>query len=157
MTLTRPWCCSMISFTSVSPVTIDGHEYVDGGIGSSHGICLEAARHDGFKRFFMVLTRERGFRMEPSSFLSTEKYRIAYAKHPAVYEAIERRPVAYNALLDEISELEAAGDAYVFYPDEMPVSFVTTDHAQLCHAYELGTQQCAREFPAWMAWLNKVR
>lgn len=136
------------------PTDVDGRLYVDGGMGSSHGICLDAARADGFERFFVVRTRPRAFRMEPRSFATTKTYRIAYAKHPRVFEALEERPAAYNALLDELDELEASGAAYVFCPDEMPVTYKTTDYEQLCYAYELGLQQCQRELPQWLTWLE---
>ena len=38
------------------PTTIDGRTYMDGGMGTSWGICLDAARRDGFERFFIVRT-----------------------------------------------------------------------------------------------------
>ena len=42
--------------------TIDGEDYVDGGLGS--GIALEPAIEDGYERF-VVLDAERGFRLNP--------------------------------------------------------------------------------------------
>lgn len=53
--------CSYPLFTPVTMV--DGEACVDGGMGDSHGICLDAARRDGFDRFFVVRTQPRAYRM----------------------------------------------------------------------------------------------
>lgn len=138
----------------ISEVEVDGRLYVDGGMGSSHGICLDAARADGFERFFVVRTQPRDFRMKQLSVAKAETYKIAYAKHPKVYEALKARPDEYNKLLDELDELRADGSAYVFCPDTMPISYKTVDYDKLCTAYEKGLQQCEGEFPLWKAWLD---
>ena len=42
------------------PTTIDGHTYMDGGMGDSWGILLNAARADGYERFCIIRTQPRG-------------------------------------------------------------------------------------------------
>ena len=49
------------------PTTIEGRTYMDGGMGTSWGICLEAARRDGVERFFIVRTPQRRYRKKPLS------------------------------------------------------------------------------------------
>lgn len=146
--------CSYPLFTPATE--IDGHKYVDGGMGTSHGICLNAARADGFRRFFVVRTQPRQYRMKPLATAKLDAYRIAYAKHPAVLDALRARPDAYNALLDELDSLQAEGVAYVFCPDAMPITYKTTNYGKLCEAYELGRVQCARELPIWREWLTSI-
>ncbi len=144
--------CAYPLFTS--EVEIDGRSYVDGGMGSSHGICLDAARADGFERFFIVRTQPRDYRMKPLSTVKRDIYSAAYTKYPKVYEALEQRPGLYNALLDEIEHLRTEGAAYVFCPDTMPISYKTMDYGKLCDAYEQGLRQCEAELPVWKAWLS---
>lgn len=143
--------CSYPLFTPATEV--DGQRYIDGGMGTSHGICLDAARADGFSRFFIVCTQPRGYRKGPLGLAKREAYRVAYRRYPKVVEALEARPAAYDRLLDEIDGLERDGVAYVFHPDTMPITYKTVDYDALCRAYDLGTAQCARELPSWKQWL----
>ncbi len=143
--------CSYPVFTP--PVTVDGRAYIDGGMGTSHGVCLEAAKADGFERFFIVRTRERGFRLKPLTLAKRALYRLCYAPYPKVYEALLARPALYNAQLDEIDELERQGVAYQFCPSEMPVSYMTKSTAKLKAAYAAGLAQARGEVGRWRAWL----
>lgn len=143
--------CSYPLFTPATE--IDGHRYIDGGVGSSHGICLDAALRDGFRRFLVVRTQERDYRMPPLSALKRDAYAVAYAKHPKALAALEGRPDEYNLLLDRLEDLRQMGSAYVFCPETMPITYKTTDYAMLCEAYERGLSQCDRELPRLRAWL----
>ena len=145
--------CAYPLFTE--SIEIDGHRYIDGGMGTSHDICLDAAIADGFKRFFIVRTQPRDYRMQPMGAAKHEAYKVAYHNHKVVLDAMEARPAEYNKLIERIAKLDEEGTAYVFYPDTMPVTFKTIDYDQLCHAYELGLDQCQRELPAWRQWLER--
>lgn len=144
--------CSYPLFTQAT--VIDGQRYIDGGMGRSYGICLQAAMQDGYERFFIVRTQPRDYRMPELSLEKKSAYRVAYAKYPKVVRALEERPDAYNQLLNQLESLRASGTAYVFCPDSMPVTYRTTDYDALCNAYRLGSAQCNRELPAWKEWLN---
>ena len=139
------------------PTTIDGRTYMDGGMGTSWGICLDAARRDGFTRFFIVRTQPRGYRKKPLGALVQAVFRTAFRAHPLVAERTIERPSRYNALCDEIERLERAGAACVFYSDEMPVDNKETNWERLCASYETGYAQAQREVGAWEAWLAKGR
>ena len=143
--------CSYPVFTP--EVRIDGCTYIDGGMGSSHGVCLEAARRDGFERFFIVRTRPRGFRLSELNAGKKLLYKVAYAGHHEAYQALLDRPDLYNAQLDEIDRLEREGKAYQFCPTEMPVTYTTGDAAKLKVAYEMGLEQSRDELPRWKEWL----
>jgi len=135
------------------PVVLDGHTYYDGGIGDSWGLPLAQAKRDGYKKFFIVRTQERGYRKSPG-------------KHPRLMRAIipRRRILAermlmrwrfYNEILDEIDALECAGKAIVFCPEHMTVKNSTTDKALLEASYAAGYAQAQRELPGWRSFLLK--
>ena len=139
----------------VNPAEVDGRFYADGGMGDSHDICIDAAMRDGFKRLFVVCTQPKGYRMPQVHEAKRLTYKVAYAKYPKLYDAILARPTEYNKLLDRLDELESKGVAYVFRPDEMPISYDTTDYEKLEAAYEAGVRQCTRDLPKWIDGLNR--
>ena len=136
------------------PTVVEGRTYMDGGIGSSWGIPLEAAKRDGYERFFIVRTQEKGYRKSPIGGAGKLLFRSAFRKYPAVWQKTIERPQHYNELCDEIEELERSGAAYVFYPDQMTLSNRTTDLDQLQAAYDAGYAQAQRELDAWLKWLS---
>ena len=135
-------------------IEIDGHICLDGGMGSSWGIPLQAAINDGFTRFFIVRTQERTYRKKPLHPLVAQLFTIAFKQQPAVAHATIDRWQHYNALLDQIETLEAQQNAYVFYPEKMTLSNKTVDYDQLVSAYELGRKQATRELDAWTTWIQ---
>ena len=135
------------------PTVIDGRTYMDGGLGDNWGILLDAARRDGFERFFIVRSRPRGYRKKPFGTATKALFRAAFRKHPLVAERSIERWQPYNELCDEIERLEQAGAACVFYPETMEVSSRTTDRAKLQEAYDRGYAQAQREVEGWEAWL----
>lgn len=136
------------------PTTIDGRTYMDGGLGISWGISLDAAIRDGYERFFIVRTQPRGYRKEPIGKATDNMFKLAFREHPYVWRQTVERPAYYNELCDQIEKLEASGAAYVFYPDEMPVENRTTDHELLQASYEAGYAQIQRELPRLQEWLG---
>lgn len=134
------------------PVSIDGRVYVDGALGPSAGIPIDAARADGYERFVVVLTQERGFVKPPAR---GEWYlRRHFRRYPAVPEALAARPARYNAVREELWDLEASGQAYLFVPEHMPVGNGERDVARLRASHEAGLAQARREIPAIRAFLG---
>lgn len=135
-------------------IEIDGRTCLDGGMGSSWGIPLQAARNDGFERFFIVRTQEKTYRKKPLNPLVAQLFKTVFKKQPAVAQATINRWRHYNALSDHIKALEAQGKAYVFYPETMTLSNKTVDYEQLEAAYDQGRAQTQRELDAWISWLQ---
>ena len=129
------------------PVVVDGHTYVDGALGDTGGIPIDAARAEGFEKFLVVLSQERGYLRRPVG--HGRFYRRHFRAFPAVADAIATRHVRYNATREEIFDLEREGRAMVFVPDRMPVTNGERDVARLRAAHELGLAQARREIPAW--------
>ncbi|WP_302849027.1 patatin-like phospholipase family protein [Serinicoccus kebangsaanensis] len=128
------------------PVTIDGRVYVDGALGPSAGIPVDAARRDGFDRFLVVLTQERGYRKAPQRGLGY--LRRHFRRFPAVVDALAARSARYNAAREELWALQESGQAYLFVPERMPVGNGERDIAKLRASHEAGLAQARREIPA---------
>ena len=136
------------------PTTIDGRTYMDGGMGDSWGILLNAARADGYERFCIIRTQPRGYRKRPMSRAAQALFRAAFRAHPIVAERTIARWQPYNELCDEIEHLEEAAAAWVFYPDIMDVTNKTTDYDALVRSYETGLVQAQRDIASLLEWLG---
>ena len=132
------------------PTEYRNHTYVDGGLGG--GIALDIAKQDGFKKFFVVLTREKGYRKQPIKFKRTIK--AYYRKYPRVAKAMLNRHLIYNSTLDELESLEREGKAFLVYPDTMPVSNREINFDKLSESYKMGYAQGKRDLPNWRSFLG---
>lgn len=130
------------------PPKIGEARYYDGGLGEGAGFLLPKAKRDGFDRFLIVRTRPREYRKGPSKGLTSAFTNIALWGRPYVTKALRDRWSRYNALCDEIEELEKADSAYVFYANKMAVSSGETDLAKLEASYADGYAQAQAELPA---------
>ena len=128
------------------PVHIGDRVYVDGALGPSGGIPLDAAQADGFDRFLVVLTQKRDYVKKPVG--QEWFYRRHFREYPAVADALRRRSDAYNATREELFALERAGKAYLFVPEVMPIGNGERDLARLRTTFRLGADQARRELPA---------
>lgn len=133
------------------PTYYDGHYYVDGGLGG--GIAYDIAKKDGMQKFFVVLSRQKGYRKQPVKYKGAIK--AYYRKFPIVTEALLNRHVIYNRTLDELEELESEGKACLVYPEIMPVSNREVNYHKLAESYRLGYQQGRRDFSKWLEFLSK--
>lgn len=132
------------------PTQYRNHTYVDGGLGG--GIALDIAKQDGYKNFFVILTREKGYRKEPIKFKRT--ITAYYRKYPQVAKAMLTRHLVYNKTLDELEALEREGKAFLVYPDTMPVSNREINFDRLSESYTLGYTQGKRDLPNWKTFLG---
>ncbi|GGB32755.1 alpha-beta hydrolase esterase [Flexivirga endophytica] len=128
------------------PVKLDGHLYVDGALGTSGGIALDAAQADGFDKFVVVLTQPRSYVKTPEG--KDWFFKTYYRRYPAVAEAMRTRATRYNRTREELFELEKAGKAYVFAPEIEPVSNGERRLPVLEASYRAGYDQAQRELPA---------
>jgi len=135
------------------PVTIDGRQYLDGALGPSGGIPLDAAEAAGFQRFFVVLTRERAYRKRAEA--PKAVFDVWWRNHARVRDALNNRPGVYNAMRERIFELEARGQALVFAPaTKPPATSNTVDVTKLRACYDLGRAQAEADVPRWKEWLG---
>ena len=132
---------------------VDGVPYVDGALGTSGGILIQAAKDAGYSGFLVVLTRPRDYIKPPEK--RQRALRRILRKTPNVVDAMVARPGIYNAARAEVKRLEAAGDAYVFYPEHMGVESTELNVDKLKANYAVGQEQLAREWPAMREFLTQ--
>lgn len=124
---------------------IDGVPYLDGALGPSGGIPLEAALADGYDRFFAVLTHPRGYVKPPMA--RPRMWRALLRRYPAVAEALLTRHIRYNATMHRLYALEKAGRAFLYFPeDESPVSSTERRFDVLRDSLARGTSQAQRDW-----------
>ncbi|MFT3875809.1 MAG: patatin family protein [Propioniciclava sp.] len=134
------------------PVTIDGETYVDGALCTTGGIAIDAAREAGYRRFFVVLTQERGYRKKPPS--NPWFFRRHFRETPAVADALNDRWQRYNATREELFDLESSGEAYLFVPETMAIGNGERSVPRLLAAHARGLNQATRELPRWREFLG---
>jgi predicted patatin/cPLA2 family phospholipase len=134
-------------------VSLGDHVYVDGALGPSGGIALDAAKADGFTKFFVVLTQERGYLKSPTA--APALYRTYFRRYPAAAAALDVRHLNYNRTREELFDLESSGQAYLFIPEQMTVSNSTKDVPALQCAFDAGLAQSVREAPKWHEFLGR--
>jgi predicted patatin/cPLA2 family phospholipase len=133
-------------------VQLNGHVYVDGALGPSGGIALDAAKADGFTKFFVVLTQERDYVKGPAS--APWLFNTYFRQYPAAAQALRERHRNYNRTREELFELERSGQAYLFVPEQMAIANGTKDVPRLQTAFDTGLGQAHREVPKWREFLG---
>ena len=135
------------------PTTIDGRTYMDGGMGTSWGICLDAARRDGFERFFIARTQPRGYRKSSLVLCRAPCSAPLSGTIPWLPSAPSRGHLAITSCATRWSG--SSGRLCLrFYPDEMPVDNKETNWEKLCASYDAGYAQAQREAASWEAWIG---
>ncbi len=132
------------------PTRFQGKTYLDGGLNS--GIALDIAKKDGYKKFFIVLSRPRGFRKAP--FKLPVIIKAYFRKQPHLADSLLNSHKKYNQTLDELEELENEGRAFLVCPETMPVTSMETNYAKLEESYKLGYAQGKRDLPHWKEFLE---
>lgn len=131
---------------------VDGEQYVDGALGTSGGVPVEAAEADGFERFLVLCTRPRDY-IRPQVKYPGAVRRIL-GRYPAVAEAVITRPDRYNATKNRLLDMERDGRALLFFPDEMRIANTERNLDKLKASYYDGLVQTGREWDRWMDFLS---
>ena len=135
-------------------VTIDGDTYVDGALGPNGGIPLDAPMRDGYRKFFVVLTRPRDFVKTPTKPGVCSALRLAFPRLPSIAEAVARRTVAYNAARRKLFQLEEQGRALIVTPGDLGIDKMEMNVDRLEDAYDAGVARARADFPRWEAFLG---
>ena len=133
---------SSSSLPFVCPIAqVDGIPMLDGGIADS--IPVEYARKEGFTNNFIVLTRNKGYRKNPSGRSLAAK--LFYSKYPLLQKAIENRNDNYNRTLDLIEEMEEKGLVTVLRPERpLEVDRMEKDPVKLNALYKEGYELASK-------------
>ena len=135
-------------------VTIDGDTYVDGALGPNGGIPVDAPMRDGYRKFFVVLTRPRDFVKTPTKPGVCSALRLAFPRLPSIAEAVARRTVAYNAARRKLFQLEEQGRALIVTPGDLGIDKMEMNVDRLEDAYDAGVARARADLPRWEAFLG---
>ena len=135
-------------------VTIDGDTYVDGALGPNGGIPLDAPMRDGYRKFFVVLTRPRDFVKTPTKPGVCSALRLAFPRLPSIAEAVARRTVAYNAARRKLFQLEEQGRALIVTPGDLGIDKMEMNVDRLEDAYDAGVVRARADLPRWESFLG---
>ena len=130
---------------------INGLEYLDGGLGFSGGIPIDIALKEGYKKFFIVLTREKGYKKEPMN--NEILLKLHFRHQPKLLDAILTRHERYNRTLKVIEQLEKEGKAIVVRPDLMMLDSMIIDYEKAEKTYYMGYIQGMRDLDKWKKFL----
>lgn len=116
-------------------VTIDGKNYLDGGIADS--IPFEKFIELGYDKIILVLTRPISYRKQYRNSRLLRKF-IAM-KYGKLANTIIDRPINYNQKIENIIKLEAEGKLFVIRPSEdIKISRLEKNVEKIKATYELG-------------------
>ena len=124
-------------------VELDGQLYLDGGLADS--IPLKKCQEDGYERIIVVETRPAGYRKsKPNSVLA----KLFYSKYPNLVDIINNRYIGYNAILQEIDELDAKDEIVLVRPTkELSLGRIESDPNRLQEMYDLGISDAKALLP----------
>lgn len=124
-------------------VELDGQLYLDGGLADS--IPLKKCQADGYERIIVVETRPAGYRKsKPNSLFA----KLFYSKYPNLVDIINNRYIGYNAILQEIDELDAKEEIVLVRPTkELNLGRIESDPNRLQEMYDLGISDAKALLP----------
>lgn len=112
--------------------------YLDGGM--SDAIPLRKSMKDGNVKNVVVMTKEVGYRRQPSSM--TRLIKLRYRKYPEVYTLMKNRHTSYNETLDFIADEVKRGTVFLIQPRiKSNVGRIEKDVNKLRALYEEGYVQ----------------
>lgn len=118
-------------------VKINNGLYLDGGIVDA--IPIKKSIENGNKKNVVVLTREKGYRKENSSFISLLLTKLWYKKYPNLIKAMEIRTKKYNDTLDFIEKEEEKGSIFVIRPEKaLTLGRIEKNREKLEETYKKG-------------------
>lgn len=118
-----------------TPVRLEGHELLDGGISDS--IPLEYFQKIGYERNVVVLTQPLGFVKQRTKLIPL--FKTFMRKYPAIVDAMARRHEMYNRQLEYLKQEEKKGNTLLIYPlEKLPISRVESRPEKLQDIYDMG-------------------
>lgn len=133
-------------------VKIGDHLYLDGGLADP--IPLLHSITDGNRRNVVIMTKEVGYRRQPSGQLGL--IRARYKKYPKVYELMKNRHIEYNRTLDYLQAQVKNGNAFLIQPKhKSDVGRIEKNKDKLLVLYQEGYDEAAACYEELMAYLEK--
>ena len=115
-------------------VSIDGNQYLDGGISDS--IPYNKAFSLGYDKIIVVLTRPLDYRKTKMNELAIDLF---YRNYPELVKRMKNRYLDYNEQIAELLELEKKNEVFVIRPSEaLQIKLLERDPEKLQETYDLG-------------------
>ncbi|MBN1140628.1 MAG: patatin family protein [Deltaproteobacteria bacterium] len=149
MTVLRASCS--LPFISKT-VSFQGRHLMDGGVADP--IPIYKSMVDGNTRHILILTRPRGYRKNP---IPLQKILLLrYARFPGLCQALARRYLRYNRVMDYIEALETNGTVFVLRPSApLKTKRAEKNQGRLMQSFEQGYKDAASSFPSLIGFLRK--
>lgn len=145
-------CRASCSMPMVTPmVRLGDSVYVDGGVADS--VPLERTMEKGYDKIFVVLTRNSGYRKEPSPRVGQIWHRY-FRKYPKLAQALEMRYALYNRQMDMVERFEEEGKIFVIRPEIKTISRTEHNRERLMEFYRHGYIQMMRRYDALINYLE---
>jgi len=134
------------------PVTVDGRQYMDGGIADP--VPVKRAFQNGCKKCVVVLTKPLGYK--PSTGRQTlNATGIVYRRHPEFVKKCIERDGRYISRMRLLSLLEEAGMAYVIRPSVPVIDRFETNETKLLEYYANGYETAERVYEEMTRFLGE--
>lgn len=135
------------------PVHIGKFSYLDGGC--SCPIPLEWAQTEGFVKIVIITTRHKGFRKTMPGQRMINLYDDFYGDKTLFLATLLTQEVRYNALMDQIDALEAAGKLFVLRPAQpIEIGRFEKNTERLLDLYNQGRREMRDQLDALRAYLE---
>ena len=137
-----------------APVLLDGQPYLDGGCACP--IALNWALEQGFEKIVVVTTREKGFRKKQPGQRMVDLYDDFYGDKPLFLATMLTQEMRYNALMDQLDELEESGRVFCVRPQEpITIGRFEGDTEKLLALYNRGHREGREALAGMQAYLEK--
>lgn len=130
--------CSMPFVCQIAYV--DNIPMLDGGV--CDAIPIHKAMEEGYKKYIIVLTRNKGYRKSESE-IKLPKF--VYGKYPAIREQLILKSKKYNETMDFLEQKEKEGEIIIIRPEKkLTVDRMEKDISKLDDLYRQG-YECAKK------------
>ena len=137
-----------------APVMLDGQPYLDGGCACP--IALNWALKQGCEKIVVVTTREKGFRKKQPGQRMIDLYDDFYGDKPLFLATMLTQEMRYNALMDQLDELEESGRVFCVRPQEpITIGRFEGDTEKLLALYNRGHREGREALAGMQAYLEK--
>lgn len=137
-----------------TPVMLDGQPYLDGGC--SCPIALNWALEQGFEKIVVVTTRQKGYRKTLPGQRMVDLYDDFYGDKPLFLADLLTQEMRYNALMDQLDALEAAGRVCCIRPQgPIDIGRFESDTDKLLALYNRGRRESRGALAEMQAYLEK--
>ena len=137
-----------------APVMLDGQPYLDGGCACP--IALNWALKQGFEKIVVVTTREKGFRKKQPGQRMIDLYDDFYGDKPLFLATMLTQEMRYNALMNQLDELEESGRIFCVRPQEpITIGRFEGDTEKLLALYNRGHREGREALAGMQAYLEK--